>query len=237
MNIRNLFAIIILHSLSNHLMRMVEAHECIRHSIKRWNERAPFRECIWIDIVWRISSSTCDIRYGICVCVCGRESWLFFKFLCVVHCFFCRLSQCFVAAHKDYSRAVCSFFRSLALSLSLLGFASFIRYLCDSYYSVYEWWVCVCFFSALDFCSSNASIIYLRIYPTFNRIWSVTLMQLYVCVVLYPRFTLSFCLWGVGEWVSDFCCCYCCCSLTLPFLIPIKKFNCLHTLSHFPNDC
>lgn len=179
-----------------------------------------------------------NIRYGICVCVCVWERELtFFSNSCVSFIVFSVGCHSALLPHIKTIHVQCAAFSARSLSLSLLGFASFIRYLCDCYYSVYEWWVCVCFFSALDFCSSNASIIYLRIYPTFNRIWSVTLMQLYVCVVLYPRFTLSFCLWGVGEWVSDFCCCYCCCSLTLPFLIPIKKFNCLHTLSHFPNDC
>lgn len=35
------------------------------------------------------------------------------------------------------------------------------------------------------------TIIYLRIYPTLNRIWSVTLIQFSICVAFFSRLSLT----------------------------------------------
>lgn len=135
------------------------------------------------------------IKYSIhcnkrCYCYCWWRTLPFIFFPCVCHML--------PHINTHVLRAFFSLSLTHTYSYSLV-FVSFWRYglLVGSFF---------CSLLLLFRADLNCSIIYLRIYPHSNRIWSVTLMQLCVCVFL-------------------------------SFLIPIKKFNCLHTLSHFPNDC
>lgn len=209
-----------------------DGFECVWHSIKlcidsihtHIHARKPFRKWNCFGI-WHWDMKNCPANL---LRFCGAFCFLFF-----FSCSFAFVYRCHIALLMAYNScaAACTQFHHSFVSIAFIvaiTIAIVSSYVCVE---VFLYWTRLIFAVEL---LCVCTIIYLRIYPKLNRIWSVPLMQFSISVVFRSRRCVFFFFFFFFILSFTFGLFF---ALTQPFLIPIKKFNCLHTLSHFPNDC